>query len=326
MSQATLKCIDTAEKILKCLSDNSIFAKYSDIKKKYLALETKTSRAQNHLKLVTLKNRELIQKRDELLNLTNKNDVSLAEWSKNYIRKLQIQTYPPTEQSIRPPETFDEACEQLTDIIIAKQKASDEYRNQITVENSHYRDKISSENAKVSKTINELQQASLSLDHAFRKKKEEHQRNLERLQKQIDFIHQQYEDFEEENERIQQFISDKESEQETKALQYQMVMAKKKKAKQQLKSLRAQAERYQTKCNAKQQEIDEVRLSQRFGISTADPDTIAHLQTIELQVAELLKTNERLSFEIKKRKYSQESDLSKLTSTSSITYLESSIH
>ena len=324
MSEATLKCLETAEKILKCLSDESIYMKYEEIKNKYLTLDTRAVRAQNHLKLVTLQNRELAQKRDELITLSKQEGNTLNEWSMNFIRKLEIQAYPLTEQNIRSPESFEEACEQLTDLLAAKQKASDEYRTQITIENARFRDKISSETARVTKAIDEFQQNVLSNDHQFRKKKAEYLAQIDKIQKKIDKIQETIEAKEDENERIHHFLSEQENEQESKALQYQSALAKKKKAKEQLKSLRSQVERYQSRCNAKKREIDEIRVSQRFGIATTNPESLTRLQEIELEVAELLKNKEKLTFEIKKKKYTNENELTKLTSTS-IPTLESSI-
>lgn len=296
------KCLDVAEKIISCLSDNSIIERFISIKNNIFSnYQTQpVQNIKNHLKQLSYENVELsnklneLKRRYDLNNQINLNDYALS------ILNDHINTTSP--KIYNKPESLDSACSVLLDVLEAKSEANTMVRTKLNDENRALRDKISKAEAIANEELKECRKRILEHDNQTRQKQKQISAQISQLRAKIQQQSSRYDDLVEENNEIDSAMKEKKC--IAKSLMTKLQDAEKRKivAEKRLKDLQYNLEKSITQIKAKEREIESRRATQRFGIDEANENELEIIRELEKDISELYQENQTISLELKRRK------------------------
>lgn len=311
------KCLEVAERIIGCLNDGEILKRYLSIKQRIYQTQTQSPQLSPHLKRVALENRELTNELEQCrasLSTTQ----TLSDFVISQMEQLQKRILPNAGDRIDS-SSFEKACESLLEVVEAKSASNNFVRQRLTDENAQLRDKLSTMTAAANDELKLLRQKMLDSDHKFRTKQRETMNELDTINKEIESDVQQISEYEEEMATTENTMNEKQT--IAKGLMSKLNGAERKSsvAEKRRNDLKRQADRMRRELETIEREIGTQRAAQRFGVCDADECELAQLREIEEEVAQLIKDNERLELDLKKKKLiTTNLDVTELSSISRI--------
>lgn len=309
------KCLEVAERIIGCLNDGEILKRYLSIKQRIYQTQTQSPQLSPHLKRVALENRELSNQVEQLRQSLSTSQ-NLSEFVITQMEQLQKRILP--EANIHA-ESFEEACSSLLQVVEAKSTSNNIIRQRVTDENAQLRDKISTMTAAANDELKLLRQKMLDSDHKFRMKQRDVQSQIDSINAEIESENEQISEFEEEMSNTESTMNEKQTIAKSLMSKLNSIERKSSVAEKRRNDLKRQAERMRRELETLERDIGGQRAVQRFGVADADEGELAQLREIEEEVAHLIKDNERLELELKKKKLiATNLDVTELSSISRI--------
>ena len=315
LDDAEQKCLEVAEKIVACLNDGEILKRYLAIKQKIYQTNSPSPQLSPHLKKVALDNREL-KNELETLRRNIRDTTELEPYILSNLAHLQLKVLPEFQPNAN---SIAEACDALQKVVDAKTESNNIIRQKMTDDNAVLRDKISTMTVAANEELKQSRQRLLDADHKFRMKQRELQAQIEQIAQQIETEERKRTYYEEESAGIESSMEEKET--VAKALMAQLKEAEKRSdvAEKRTNDLKRQAERYRRQLENIERDIDGQRATQRFGVADVDDEELSELRDIEAEVARLIKENERLSLDLKKKRLiTSNVDLTELSAISKL--------
>jgi chromosome segregation ATPase len=310
---AVAKCLDVAEKVIGCLNDGASLRRYLAIKKRIS--ESRAPQLSPHLKRIALEKRELTNQLESLRKLFA-DATTLESWVLVQLEFLQKKVL---HESAFQGDSIDGACESLFQVIEAKSESNTVIRQRLTDENTTVRDRISSLRSMTDEELQLSQKRVLELNHTFRGKQQRLQATVAQCRSDIE---KQIIDDTEVEEGNSQIIAEMDEKQIiAKELMTKLSELEKKKTIEdlRLRDLKRQFDRLRSENEAKEREIENQRAAQRFGVADSDDRELVELRRLEVEVAQLIQDNERMSLEIKKKRFVAGSlEFTEITSISSV--------